>query len=76
MSKLCRLILFLWLAGAWAAAVQGDDRASDAVKGFGVVVDDLGDTLRLPAPSRRIVSLAPSNTELLFAMGLGDRLVG
>ncbi|SVE57649.1 uncharacterized protein METZ01_LOCUS510503, partial [marine metagenome] len=68
-SKLWRLVLFLWLAGAWAAAAQGNDRASDAVKGFGVAVDDLGDTLRLPAPPRRIVSLAPSNTELLFAMG-------
>lgn len=76
MSKLCRLLLFLWLAGAWSAAAQGDDRASDGVKGSGGAVDDLGDTLRLPAPSRRIVSLAPSNTELLFAMGLGDRLVG
>lgn len=27
-------------------------------------------------PARRIVSLAPSSTELLFALGVGDRLVG
>jgi iron complex transport system substrate-binding protein len=27
-------------------------------------------------PPKRIVSLAPSTTELLFAMGLGDRVVG
>ena len=28
------------------------------------------------SPPRRIVSLAPSNTELLFALDLGDRVVG
>ena len=27
-------------------------------------------------PPKRIISLAPSTTELLFAMGLGDRIVG
>ena len=39
-------------------------------------VDDLGDTLTLGRVPQRIVSLAPSNTEFLFAIGLGDRVVG
>ena len=39
-------------------------------------VDDLGDTLTLERVPQRIVSLAPSNTEFLFALGLGDRVVG
>src|SRR3972149_6499194 len=30
----------------------------------------------LPAPARHIVSLAPSNTESLFAIGAGDQVVG
>jgi iron complex transport system substrate-binding protein len=38
--------------------------------------DDFGDTLSAGAPPRRIVSLNPSTTELLFAIGAGDRLVG
>jgi iron complex transport system substrate-binding protein len=38
--------------------------------------DDFGDTLVLAAPPRRIVSLNPTTTELLFALGAGDRVVG
>jgi ABC-type Fe3+-hydroxamate transport system substrate-binding protein len=38
--------------------------------------DDFGDTLSAATPPRRIVSLNPSTTELLFAIGAGDRLVG
>ncbi len=38
--------------------------------------DDLGHAVRLAAPARRIVSLSPSTTELLFAIGAGPWLVG
>ena len=38
--------------------------------------DDFGDTIALAAPPRRIVSLNPSTTELLYAIGAGDRVVG
>ena len=38
--------------------------------------DDFGDTLLLREAPRRIVSLNPSTTELLFAIGAGGRLVG
>jgi iron complex transport system substrate-binding protein len=40
------------------------------------LVDDAGDTVRLVAPPRRIVSLNPVITELVFALGAGDRLAG
>jgi iron complex transport system substrate-binding protein len=39
------------------------------------IKDDSGTTLTLAAPPKRIVSLAPSNTEILFAIGVGDRVV-
>jgi len=38
------------------------------------VVDDLGRTVVI-ASSERIVSIGPSNTEILYALGLGDRIV-
>ena len=38
--------------------------------------DDLGRTVSLPAEPRRIVSLLPSHTETLFALGVGARVVG
>ena len=39
------------------------------------VIDSTGAAVELRAPARRIVSLAPSATELLFAAGAGDRVV-
>ena len=40
------------------------------------LTDDLGRTLDLKGLPQKIVSLAPSNTEILFALGLGSRVVG
>ena len=38
--------------------------------------DQLGRTIALPWPPRRIVSLVPSQTELLVDLGVGERVVG
>ncbi|HEX8609808.1 MAG TPA: cobalamin-binding protein [Telluria sp.] len=63
--RLAFAVLALWagLAGlAFAAPVT--------------VTDDAGRRVVLPAPARRIVSMAPHVTELLFAAGGGARIVG
>ncbi len=45
-------------------------------KGQLQAVDDARDTVRLQAPARRVVSLIPAATELLFAIGAGSSVVG
>ena len=40
------------------------------------VVDALGREVKFNEPPKRVVSTIPSITELLFALGLGDRVVG
>jgi iron complex transport system substrate-binding protein len=45
-------------------------------RGFREVTDETGRTVRIPRDIRRIVSLAPSLTETIYALGLQDRLVG
>lgn len=40
------------------------------------VKDDGGNTVTLSKPAQRIISLAPHATELIFAAGGGDRIVG
>jgi len=42
----------------------------------GELVDDTGVRTALAAAPRRVVSLIPATTELLFALGAGDRVVG
>ncbi|MBF8437464.1 cobalamin-binding protein [Halanaerobiaceae bacterium Z-7014] len=40
------------------------------------ITDDLGNEVELDEAPERIISLAPNITEMLFAVGLGDRVVG
>jgi len=72
-----------WLA--FAPMTSAAMRAAIAIALFGAVisaraaleaVDDTGATVTLAAPASRIVSLAPHATELLYAAGAGDRVVG
>ena len=42
----------------------------------GTTVDDLGRPVDIKEIPQRIISLSPSNTEVLFALGLGDKVVG
>jgi iron complex transport system substrate-binding protein len=57
------------------AACRREGHAARAGRAL-AVTDDAGRPVELTAPARRIVSLSPAATELLFALGAGDRVVG
>jgi|TARA_B110000438_G_C15673106_1_gene589028 iron complex transport system substrate-binding protein len=56
------MIILAWLSVVTAAEV--------------VVVDDNGQQIKLAVPAKRIVSLAPNITEVLFHIGAGEKIVG
>ena len=64
-------LVFLHL-GALILSVVANYSYSAAIS----VVDDAGRTVTLAAPAQRIISLAPHVTELLYAAGAGERIVG
>ncbi|MDW8021868.1 MAG: ABC transporter substrate-binding protein [Nitrososphaerota archaeon] len=70
MRRVALIVLLLYVAAlAFPSAA--------AVGGRGVVVvDSFGRVVEVPEKPARIISLAPSITETLFAMGLGDMVVG
>jgi iron complex transport system substrate-binding protein len=81
MSRTARIAVVLAAALAVAACGQETRPRSAApptqAGGFQVTLtDDEGVEVRLKAPPQRIVTFAPSHTEILFALGLGQRVVG
>lgn len=67
--RTCLTVFFLLLGVALLASSTGSSGAELAL------VDDRGQALALEAPARRIVTLAPSLAEMVFAAGAGERLV-
>ncbi len=55
-----------------ACAAQVEEETESPIE----FTDQLGRTVTLDEVPQRIISLAPSNTEILYALGLGDRVVG
>jgi iron complex transport system substrate-binding protein len=69
----CASLIFLC---AVDMAAQANAPASPAPPVMREVTDGFGRAVRVPLNPSRIVSLAPSLTETLYALGVDDRLVG
>ncbi|MEE6280362.1 putative F420-0 ABC transporter substrate-binding protein [Georgenia sunbinii] len=69
--------LALLLAGCGSAATEEPGApATTATAGFPVTASSCGTTTTLDAPPERIVTIKSSATEMVLALGAGDRLVG
>lgn len=74
MKKTAVLLLIAAFALSAGCSWMGpaDGGSGDAMK----LTDDFERTISLEQPAERIISLAPSTTEILFALGVGDRVIG
>jgi iron complex transport system substrate-binding protein len=66
----------VFLISVAAARTQSSATVPPANPPFREVTDEVGRIVQIPQPVRRIVSLAPSLTETVYALRLQDRLVG
>ncbi len=77
MKKRNLIILSVLIAGAILAWAMFTTRITilPPKKPWLTVTDDLGREVRIHKQPETIVSLAPSNTEILFELGLGDKVI-
>jgi iron complex transport system substrate-binding protein len=66
------MILSIAVLLLFCTVTLAEENTTNAV----TVTDDLGRTVSVAKIPERIVSLSPSSTEILFALGLGSRVVG
>ena len=64
------LALLLLAPGAWTAATSAESEYPLTL------VDDEGTEITIAAEPQRIISLSPANTEIVFGLGAGHRLIG
>jgi iron complex transport system substrate-binding protein len=77
LALLTVLVCAVLISGCTSSAPAGNDSSKTSMSVYPLnVTDDLDRMITLNAAPQRIVSLAPSNTEIIYGLGLGDRLVG
>ena len=87
MSKLKKILNFKWLSvlmlafllvgcGTADEKTKEDSQDAQSEESGYKVMDDRGVEVAFDAVPETVVSLQPSNTEILFGLGVGDKIVG
>ncbi len=77
MRKITGFIFILLSIGTFALFSEGSREAQTVQKDTGITItDSFNRTVTLEKPAERVVSVAPSITETIFALGKGDILKG
>lgn len=80
-SAILLAALLLLVCSVLAACSSGTDTTTTTTTTTStasslVITDQTGRTVTLPSIPQKIISLSPGNTEILFALGLGERVIG
>jgi len=76
-GKLCSVVGFCLVLAVMLSLFAGcTTPAEEAAPSPIEVTDQLGRVVKLDKIPEKIISLSPSNTEILFALGLADKVVG
>lgn len=65
----------LALAGCTSGAAGAPPTHDQSARELGVVIDNCGTEVRIDSPPQRVITVKSSTTELLLALGLGDRII-
>lgn len=81
LSFMALMLIVVLFAGCGNKAVDNDpineEPVNEEVESLVLeATDDFGKTVSFETAPHRIISLAPSHTEILFALGIGDRVIG
>jgi iron complex transport system substrate-binding protein len=76
MVSICALVLCIGAFALTGCSDSNDAGSPNQEASVVTVIDSAGREVSVPQPVERIISLAPANTETLFALGLGDKVVG
>jgi iron complex transport system substrate-binding protein len=76
MKRTFVLLLTIMLALTALALAGCGDEEGEVKAGGGTYTDDLGRTVTLDGVPQRLVSISPACTEILFGLGLGEKVAG